>query len=105
MENIKVGDIYAGTWGYGMTIPAFYKVVKVTAKRVQLLEYDGVMVTDDGYNQQGYEMPDWNDCRGLVQGTPFATDWSMGIRIKVGYGSYVWATLWDGKPIWADYMD
>ena len=57
--NIKVGDILAGTTGYSMVIPIFYKVVGITDKRLKVVELCSRMVqsTDGGYNQQGYEMP------------------------------------------------
>lgn len=99
-SDFKVGDILAGTWGYSMTIPAFFKVVKVTAKRLRLEEYDGRMISSDGYGQRGYEVPDFTRCKGEKVG-----------RIEDDYvvvGSK-WDTIllkrWDGRPVWADYMD
>ena len=57
MNEIKVGDILAGTWGYSMVIPVFYQVVKVTDKRIKLVELEKRMVSHDGYGQRGYEVP------------------------------------------------
>ena len=101
---MKIGDMFAGTWGATMTIPQFFVVVKVTAKRVRMAEYDGRMVrsTDGGYNQQGYEMPNMVKCLGEVIGTPESDGC---IRVKNHMGSYMWVKPWDGKPVYADYCD
>lgn len=101
---MKEGDVYAGTWGATMVIPQFFVVVKVTAKRVKLAEYDGIMVrsADGGYYQRGYEVPDMSKCLGESVGIPQADG---SIRLKNHVGSHMWVDPWDGKPIWADYMD
>lgn len=100
ITNFKVGDILAGTWGWSMTIPAFFKVVKVTAKRLLLEEYDGRMVSSDGYGQQGYEMPDFTRSRGEKYGRIEGDYVVVGSRSET-----VLLKMWDGKPVWADYMD
>ncbi len=100
ITDFKVGDMLAGTWGATMVIPAFYKVVRLTPKRLVLEEYDGRMISSDGYGQRGYEVPDFTRCKGEKLG-----------RIEDDYvvvGSK-WDTIllkkWDGQPVWADYMD
>lgn len=98
--TIKVGDILAGTWGYSMVIPAFYKVVKVTPKRLKLMEYDGRMISHDGFGQQGYEVPDFTKERGEVLGR-VKGDW---IIVGSKYSTRL-LQKWDGQPVWADYMD
>ena len=104
-NQIKVGDILAGTWGYSMVIPAFFRVVKITPKRIKVVEYDGVMVSSpDGYNQQGYEMPDWDKPQGERIAT-LLEDWGEpAVRVASSAG-HVYARLWDGQPVWADYCD
>lgn len=100
INDFKVGDILAGTWGWSMTIPAFFRVVRKTAKRLVLEEYEGVMINSDGYGQRGYEVPDFTNAKGEKLG-----------RIEDGYvvvGSRydtILLKLWDGKPVWADYVD
>lgn len=102
MEQIKVGDILYGMWHYSMHFPVFFRVTKVTAKTAtaELLFSKCVRATDDGYGQQGYEVPDFTRCKGEKLG-----------RIEDDYvvvGSK-WDTIllkkWDGQPVWADYMD
>ena len=108
MENLKVGDILAGTWGATMVIPAFFKVTKITPKRVQMIEYDGQMVqsADGGYFQRGYEMPDFNDARGVASGMVRTTEWGDSyLWVKMSNGTHLIAEPWDGKAVYADYMD
>lgn len=100
ITNFKVGDVLAGTWGWSMTIPAFFKVVRKTAKRLVLEEYDGRMVSSDGYGQQGYEMPDFTRPLGEKLGRVEGDYVIVGSRSET-----VLLKLWDGKPVWADYMD
>lgn len=102
--TIKVGDILAGTWGYSMVIPCFYKVIKLTEKRAKVIELGRRMVSDDGYGQRGYEVPtdypkDWGK---EEQARPYKDGeyWLVGSRYSLRFLS-----KWDGKPIWADYMD
>lgn len=100
ITDFKVGDMLAGTWGATMVIPAFYKVVRLTPKRLVLEEYDGRMINSDGFGQQGYEVPDYSRPKGQKMG-----------RIEGGYvvvGSRYDTVLlkkWNGQPVWADYMD
>lgn len=107
--TIKVGDILAGTWGYSMTIPVFFKVTKITPKRVKLAQYDGRMVqsTDGGYFQQGYEMPDFTDYQGEAVGMWRTCSYNGEpyLRVRMSNGEHVIADAWNGKPVCADYMD
>jgi len=109
MNNIKVGDILAGTWGYGMTIPAFFKVTKITPKRVKMIQYDGEMIesADGGYFQRGYEVPDWNDEQGEAVGIVKTSEWNGEeyLWVRMSNGQHLIADPWDGKPVYADYMD
>ena len=106
MEQIKVGDIYAGTWGYSMTIPAFYIVTKVTKKRVKVCELEKEMVSSDGYGQRGYERPVEPYSIDLDEKEKICKLEEDGyLRIPQGYSSFVLASPWDGKPIYADHMD
>ena len=108
-NDIKVGDILAGTWGYSMVIPCFYKVTKVTPTGCKVVQLKSVMVrsTDGGYNQQGYEMPTKeNESRDGKE---------VLARYIEKYGEYKvgssrdytarYIKKWDGQPIWADYCD
>lgn len=102
-QTIQVGDILAGTWGYSMRIPCFYRVVGLTEKRAKVVELGHKMVrsTDGGYFQQGYEMPDDSRLESRVQlARPYKDAWLVGSKYNERY-----LCKWDGSPIWADYMD
>lgn len=107
-EEIKVGDILAGTWGYSMTIPCFYKVTKITPTGCKVVELDKYMSqsTDGGYNQEGYEMPRPDVVRGHAT-EELARYWGDG-EYKVGSSkSYTarYIRKWDGQAVWANYCD
>ena len=106
MKNtLKVGDILFGMWHYSMHYPVFFKVTKVTEKTAVADRYFEKMVeaTDGGYGQQGYVAIDENrrESSGHVI--------RLGSRgLETGsYQRYNHYSLekWDGKPIYADYMD
>ena len=107
MEQIKIGDILAGTWGYSMVIPAFYKVVNVTEKRLRLIALPKKMVgtADGGYGQQCYEVPEDVDTIRVngkegVLARPWKGWWLVGSK----YGLRM-LKKWDGQPVYADYCD
>ena len=106
MNEIKVGDILAGTWGYSMVIPVFYQVVKVTDKRIKLVELEKRMVSHDGYGQRGYEVP-IQAVRDLDAEDVIARpskdekgEWVVGNK-----SDHLYIKKWDGRPVWADYCD
>ena len=108
MKDLKVGDILAGTWGCGMTIPAFFKVTKITPKRVKMAQYDGKMIesADGGYFQRGYEVPNYNDEQGEAVGIWHTTEWGEEyLWVRMSNGQHLIAEPWDEKPVYADYMD
>ena len=51
----KVGDILCGTYGYSMTLPIFFEIVKVTKAQVVLKELKTYVFS--GNYMQGYTMP------------------------------------------------
>jgi hypothetical protein len=108
MNNYKKGDIVVAQWSYTMTYPEYYIVTRVTPKKVGLTRIDDHMVrsTDGGYNQQGYVapvLPVTEKGYGLKDKLCNVNE-EGEIVIKDGY-STLWATLWDGKPKWANYCD
>lgn len=108
MENINVGDIYYGTWGYSMIIPAFFRVTRKTAKRVEVVELEKEMYqsTDGGYFQQGYERPkEPYMARRNGDGPKLCKTDGAYVVVPIGYGTRVYARKWDGERVWADYMD
>lgn len=104
--SIKKGDILAGVYHYGMTIPHFYVVTKVTPSGCKVLGLDSRMVrsADGGYNQQGWMVPvtdapdRWARERQARLTAP--GEW------KIGSGSSaMYISAWDGRPMYADFCD
>ena len=62
--NVKVGDIFSGSWGYSMTIPEFYQVVKVTKQSVRVRKIGTKNVLGDGRCGHAEAIPDFfvDDC-------------------------------------------
>ena len=107
MEDIKVGDILAGTWGATMVIPEFFEVEKVTAKTARVRRLEKEMLKPNACGQQGYEVPakplqsDWRE----FEGTARMTEASGVYVVKIEYGTRVFVEKWNGRPVWANYMD
>ena len=88
----KVGDILSSSWGYDQTNVDFYKVKKVMAKSVAIVQI-GTSETSVGY-LTGKAIP-FGAEQGEVMTKRFRlTDDGYGVRIA----SYASAYLWDGKP-------
>ena len=107
-STIKVGDILAGTWGYSMTIPCFYKVTKVTPTGCKVVELNHRMVRsgDGGYNQMGWEMPVLDDARpGREQLAKWVAKWEEWQIGSKSDHSARYVRTWNGEPVWANYCD
>lgn len=103
--TIKVGDILAGTWGATMVIPEFFEVTGKTAKTLKVRRVAKEMLKPNACGQQGYEVPCEplrDDLRGF-EGTARQAEWSW--YVKMEYGTRVFVEKWNGRPVWADYMD
>lgn len=94
----KIGDILAGTAGYSMILPRFYKIIKRTAKSFTVQRMEGKIVSGHR-NGQWEEVADEN--------APLSGKLLTG-RIRK-YGGVViddvHVHLWDGKPLYGDDMD
>ena len=91
-----------------MTIPEFFKVTKVTEKRMQMIQYDGRMIrsADGGYFQRGYEVPDFSNPQGKAVGTIKQSESGYTyLWVRMSNGGHLIADHWDGQPVYADYMD
>lgn len=96
-NTFEIGDILAGTAGYSMTLPRFYKIIKRTAKQFTCIRLEGKIVSGHK-NGQWEEVPSdqrYDDkfytCR--------INKWGS-IRID---GHTV--RVWDGTPLMGDDMD
>lgn len=106
MNEIKVGDILAGTWGYSMVIPEFFEVIGKTAKTLKVRRLEKEMLKPNAYGQQGYEVPAEplrNDEREFEGTARLSIE--GGLYVKMEYRTRVFVEKWNGRPIWADYMD
>jgi hypothetical protein len=63
---VAIDKIFVATWGYGMTLPEFVKVIDETPKTATVIKLEGVRHSDGGLNQgSGVETP------GKPIGRPF----------------------------------
>ena len=110
----KVGDVLYISWGYSMTIVAFFKVTRVTASKVGLVElaqeadYDGYL--------SGHTLPKIEE-EMEADGTPFSVypdalysvrkDGWNAVRIPdyKGGHDYTNAYKWEGKPVYFNHCD
>ena len=99
---MKVGTILSGTWGATMVIPEFFKVTRVMPKTFEVVELGKRMLTPNANGQQGYEVPDESKVGEKRIGK--ANDYG-GYTIYAKYKMKLWVDEWDGKGVWADYMD
>lgn len=104
----KVGDILHTSWGWGMTINTFYKVMKTTPKMVYIREMEKVVVENDAHTGgfSGKQIPT-NDfspsndevTRHKVQSSRYGNE---PVRVKTPDG---YARLWDGEPKYFNTLD
>lgn len=97
-DTWKVGDILAGTAGYSMRLPEFYKIVKRTAKSFTVQQMKGKIVS-------GHRNGQWEEIAD--EDAPLIEKTYTG-RIRKYGGVQVNGVnvhLWDGKPLYGDDMD
>lgn len=108
MNTLNVGDIAVATYSYASQHNYWLLVTKRTAKTVSFVRLDRAIVTDDGYGQNGREIP------RIIEGKPVLRYNQLGQpdeyknkRIKldrngnesVSMGDYIsTAVKWDGTP-------
>ena len=96
-----VNDILCGTWGYNMTIPEFYKIVKKTPSGFSLINLTKKLV--GGHYNGNYEVvPDDSKLAQDMKQKP------KSCRIR--HGKYVkcdncYLHLWNGEPVSGNDMD
>ena len=97
-----VGDILAGTWGYNMTLPIFYKIIKRTSKMITCVELSQKLASGH-YNGSFETIPDDSKLDKDLKREQIKAklkDGSNYVKVK---GHYV--HLWDGKPVWGNDLD
>ena len=99
-----VGDILWGTFGYNMTLPMFFKIIKKTPSGFTTVKLSKKLV-DGAYNSSGgfYEVPDDSQLEHDLKGKQYRTIIKPGkkyIRIDD-----IGVRLWNEEPVWGNDMD
>lgn len=100
----KVGDILYSSWGYGMTIVDFFKVIKVSpsGKSITLQELESDIVEGSGYD--GYKMPSKHeDRRKSPIKNKRVSPGRDGYSVKINQSAN--AYKWDGKKKYFNTLD
>lgn len=103
-KDIEVGDIIYANFGYTMTLPVFGRVIKRTPCTYVIEELPSKEFGRDRYGQQGLALP-------VLDGSSRPTHANRRLRANrfTKSGNLSWdghyATFWDGKASWYDYMD
>lgn len=100
-DTWEVGDILFGTWGYNMTLPAFFKVIKKTAKQFTVVKLSKKLASGH-YNGSFEEIPDDSKLESDLKKLPIKARINKRNNLVID-GVYV--RLWDGKPVWGNDMD
>lgn len=101
LENpFKEGDILCSSWGYGMTLVDFYKVIASSKSFVKLAHLVDYNASQDEYGQAGKKMPkiDQTEPDSNVDGRRFKVHIRDDGKAFVKINNYEWAEKWDGKP-------
>jgi len=110
--RFKAGDIVAGTWGYGMTIPVFAVITRRTDKTVWFKK-----IAKNRVFYFGDETPVLPiELATAHVGTPGAVEHRAKIREYFDSGfaheggeyfkfEFAHMRAWNGNPIYANYMD
>jgi hypothetical protein len=108
LENpFKEGDILYSSWGYGMTLVDFYKVIASSKSFVKLAHLVDYNSQQDEYGQAGKKMPklDQTEPDSNVDGRRFKVHIRDDGKAFVKINNYEWAEMWDGKPKSFDTYD
>lgn len=89
MSNVKIGDVYASSWGYDQTNVDFYQITKiVTDKTIEATEIGSERI--EGHPDRVIPVID------NFIGKPFRKRLTKYLTIKIN--NYASASLWDGQP-------
>lgn len=101
-DDWEVGDILSGTYGYNMTLPIFYKIVKRTAKMIIVVKLSKKLHSGH-YNGSFEEVPNETKEEQDLKGHQYRAKLKDGKDYAMVDGHFV--KLWDGKPVWGNDMD
>ena len=93
-RTFKVGEIIEASFSYTARYPHFFVITRNSGKTIWAREIGKIVVSDDGYGQNGSVMPNPDKVIG---------EEIMGRIKKSGYArlNYNLACRWDGRP--SDY--
>jgi hypothetical protein len=96
------GDILCGIYGYNMSLPAWYEIIKKTPSGFTVVERTGKIVSGH-YNGSWEEIPDNTKRNEDLAGKKISCRIKKYGGLKIGS---VWVHLWDGKtPLSCNDMD
>lgn len=93
----EVGDILAGTFGYSMTLPRFFKITRKSASQFTCIRLKGKIVS-------GHRNGQWEE---IASDEPY-DDKEYKARItkrNTLHIDNVYVKLWDGEALYGDDMD
>lgn len=93
-RTFKVGEIIEASFQYSARFPHFFVITRNSGKSIWAVEVGKIVVSDDGYGQNGSVMPDTTVRKGKE------------IMGRIGHDGYTklngnYAMRWNGKP--SDY--
>lgn len=96
----QVGDILVTTYGYNMTLNRFYRITKIVGKASFELETLNSKLTDGAYNHPAgcHEIPDESKNTGII------AKGRIGKTGRLKIDGHI-ASLWNGKPVYANHCD
>lgn len=91
---LKVGDIFYTSWGYDQTNTDFFKVVKISGKRITVRQLAANRI------EQGFMAGECTPSGIFTKDEPIILGICKGGSFRID-GKY--ASLWDGKPKYYSY--
>lgn len=93
IEKIKVGDVFVANWGYEANNVNFYKILGIKGTRLIMREMVQVCVKaeNESWDYTGHYFP-----KDEFVGEEFSRKFN-GYGVKIN--SYMYAGLWNGKPV------
>lgn len=100
-EDWDVGDVLSGTYGYNMTLPVFYKIVKRTPKGFSVVKLTSKLASGH-YNGSFTKVPDDSCLEDDLKKKPINVRINSRGNVVI---DKVYVSLWDGEPVWGNDMD
>ena len=116
--DIQVGDVFHSSWGCGMSLNTFYRVVSRTNCFVTLRELRKIDIPDvgsNGFSGMQYPADEYKDASNIYDGHRVVVDGKAYSQVKVKIPSdgrlslkihsFEFAYPWDGKGHYYNHLD